>query len=149
VTIPERLISYLEVRDQARADAVAATLDHLSPRERGLVHDAAVMGYVQGMGATYPPPDSTIIACVVDACLSMPEHYPTITGPAPEHRVQWGIRLYIDGTAVDDQWRDCRAACEQAVRYHAARRAENPAWLGSATLIRRVITTGPTEGVIP
>ncbi|WP_433855141.1 hypothetical protein [Streptomyces kronopolitis] len=46
--VPAFLVDYLDKRDAHRADAVNAVLASLTDRERTLVHDAAVMGYVQG-----------------------------------------------------------------------------------------------------
>lgn len=82
-TIPEPLLAYLAQREAARANAVTAFLDSLTDRERGLVHDAAVMGYVQGLmrdRAEGCPKDSRVMALVVDACLALPDLYPTISG---------------------------------------------------------------------
>lgn len=57
-------------------------------RERALMKDAAVMGYVQG---TYHrrdvdvfPKDSWIIATVIEACLGCPDLYRTISGYVEE-----------------------------------------------------------------
>lgn len=77
------LLGYLAQRDAHRAEAAAAIWTDLTDRERGLIHDAAVMGYVQGM--RHPtgeriPKDSRITYIVVDACRAFPDLYPTITG---------------------------------------------------------------------
>ncbi|MFD7868007.1 hypothetical protein [Streptomyces sp. NPDC059783] len=77
--LPPEYIAYLAARDAQRADAVTAVLGELTPRERHLVHDAAVMGYVRGR--MHPkgepmPKDSVIVAEVIDACLALPDLYP-------------------------------------------------------------------------
>ncbi|MFE5871623.1 hypothetical protein ACFQ6V_23665 [Streptomyces roseifaciens] len=79
--LPEELASYLVQRDAERADAVRTFLASLTNRERGLVHDAAVMGYAQGLMRNRSegcPKDSQVIALVVDACFAFPNLYPTV-----------------------------------------------------------------------
>jgi hypothetical protein len=76
--LPEQLVSYLADREQQRAKAVEDFLAKLTPRERALVHDAAVMGYVQGLMRTRDegiPKDSQVIALVVDACFAFEDQY--------------------------------------------------------------------------
>jgi len=84
-TLPESLISYLAARDAQRANRVADFLASLTDRERGLVHDAAVMGYVQGLMRDREegcPKDSQVMSLVVDACFAFPDLYPTVSaGP--------------------------------------------------------------------
>lgn len=86
LTAADRLIRYFEIREQHRADEIAGVLAGLPDRERALVREAAVMGFVRGAmfaggGRKTPeiPRDSRIVAEVVGACLSMPETYPTLT----------------------------------------------------------------------
>lgn len=80
----ELLAGYLDTRAQQRAEAVRARLERLSHRERALVREAAVMGYVHG--ATFGPhrdkipPDSAILAEVVEACIAHSDLYPSISG---------------------------------------------------------------------
>ena len=85
--LPEFLITYMQQRDAERADAVAAFLASLTDRERGLFHDAAVMGYVQGLMRDRSegcPKDSQVMALVVDACFAFPDLYPTVNAePSP------------------------------------------------------------------
>lgn len=85
--IPGFLLDYLAGRDAARAQGAADQFATLTDRERGLVHDAAVMGYVQGM--RHPqgeriPKDHQVVALVVQECLAFAELYPTLTGYVPE-----------------------------------------------------------------
>jgi hypothetical protein len=79
--IPDFLTGYLQQRDAARAEDAAAFFATLTDRERALVKDAAVMGYVQGTrhpkGEKHPK-DSWVTALVVQECLSMPDLYPAI-----------------------------------------------------------------------
>lgn len=84
------LLRYFTAREQQRADRVQSRLDALTPRERWLVHEAAVMGYVQGSmageiaadrsGRAQIPPDSQIVASVILGCDSMSDRYPLLTG---------------------------------------------------------------------
>jgi hypothetical protein len=80
----------MEQRRAERADAVNAVLGALTPKERHLIHDAAVMGYVRGLlhGKHTPndgvPKDSLIVAEVIDACLAMPDLYPGLNAVAED-----------------------------------------------------------------
>lgn len=78
------LIHYLEQRAADRAGAVNAVLAQLTDRERALVKDAAVMGYVQGRrhpeGEPHPR-DGHVLVGVIDACLAHPDLYPAINPP--------------------------------------------------------------------
>jgi hypothetical protein len=79
--LPEFLISYMERQRASRADAVNAVLASLTDRERALIRDAAVMGYVRGTmhpkGEPHPK-DSAVLAEVIDACLALPDLYPAV-----------------------------------------------------------------------
>jgi hypothetical protein len=84
--IPGWLVSYMDQRATARTSAVNEVLEGLTDRERGLVHDAAVMGYVRG--SLHPkgeeiPRDAGIVADVAHACLAHADRYPTLTGYVP------------------------------------------------------------------
>lgn len=77
------LIDYLARQDAARVDRAASVFAALTDRERLLVKEAAVMGYVRGSMAPKGekvPKDSAITQEVVMACMSFPDLYPTITG---------------------------------------------------------------------
>lgn len=74
----EQLAVYLAGRDAERQAAVDRVLAKLTPRERHLLHDAAVMGYVEGWfagrGTTADmtarlPADSVITARVITSCI--------------------------------------------------------------------------------
>lgn len=84
--LPAALITYLAARELQRAQDVDATLASLAERERRLVREAAVMGYIQGRrhpeGESHPK-DSAVLAWVVGACLAAPDLYPVIAGVRP------------------------------------------------------------------
>ncbi|MEU1078188.1 hypothetical protein ABZ404_36990 [Streptomyces sp. NPDC005878] len=75
------LLCYLAKREAARVVRVQAFLDSLNPRERALMKEVAVMGYVRGTlhpaGETVPKEDA-ILAQVIDACFAFPDLYPAI-----------------------------------------------------------------------
>lgn len=79
--LPDTYVNYLVQRAAARADAVSAVLGALTERERALVKDAAVMGYVRGTmhpeGEKHPK-DSAVLAEVIDSCLAFPDLYPAV-----------------------------------------------------------------------
>lgn len=82
--IPDELIRYLAVRDAQRDDRVNRALAALTDRERALVREAAVMGYVQGVGAARAkefdiPKDSEIVWRVIAGCQTFDDLYPTIS----------------------------------------------------------------------
>ncbi|MEU1506468.1 hypothetical protein [Kitasatospora sp. NPDC005748] len=79
--LPDGLVAYFAQREAARLDAVADLLFGLTERERLLVKEAAVMGWVQGVrhhDLKYPG-DRQALITVVDACITFPDLYPTIT----------------------------------------------------------------------
>lgn len=85
--IPEALANYMIKRDQQRADQITAVWAEFTEREQGLIKDAAVMGYVQGMlqvraGGDWPG-DWVAVPTVIGACLAHADLYPTITGWTP------------------------------------------------------------------
>lgn len=83
--LPASLIAYLANRDAAHAQAVTDLLARLTPRERALIRDAAVMGYVRGRMRPRDeqhPKDGAVLAEVVDACLALPDLYPAINAVA-------------------------------------------------------------------
>lgn len=70
---PDWLPGYLASRDQERAERRNAALAALTERERRLVREFAVMGFVQGrMGSRDAPfpKDSAILAWTIDGLLS-------------------------------------------------------------------------------
>ncbi|MFE6868348.1 hypothetical protein ACFVFS_17500 [Kitasatospora sp. NPDC057692] len=85
VDLPDALAAYYAQRETARLDAVAELLARLTERERLLVREAAVMGWVQGMRHhdTEYPGDRQALITVVDACIAFSDLYPTITRYEP------------------------------------------------------------------
>jgi hypothetical protein len=75
---------YFDRRAKDRAEAVERLAAGFTERELRLIREAAVMGYVLGgMGGGHHgkiPPDGQIASEVMDACMSHPDLYPTITG---------------------------------------------------------------------
>lgn len=87
VNLPPDVVEYLAIRDRQRAEAVQRTLDALTPREQRLIREVAAMAYVHGSRAAQAgerniPPDAAIVSVVVDACLGMPDLYPTLNRAA-------------------------------------------------------------------
>ena len=81
--LPEWLVDYVFKRDQQRADEVNSVLSALTDRERRLVREAAVMGYVQGRrhpASEEHPKDGTVLAHVVAGCLANADLYPVLSG---------------------------------------------------------------------
>lgn len=91
--LPPGLLDYFEARERDHLHRVEMVLQGMNPRERKLVREAAVMGYVRGemqgrisaggggiraAGRDYPG-DRAVLIDVIGACLSMADLYPTIT----------------------------------------------------------------------
>ncbi|WP_330236128.1 hypothetical protein [Streptomyces sp. NBC_00566] len=88
-SLPAALLQYLEQRDATRAAQVADFLTSLTDRERALVRDFAVMGYVQGrmhpQGEEHPK-DSAVLAVVTGACLHHRDLYPAVNAISEAQR---------------------------------------------------------------
>lgn len=95
--INDDLLRYFGNRQRQREDRRAALLALLTERERGLVREAAVMGFVQGLmhasalHTTKVPADSVILDRTVDGFLSSPESYRTVTGYEQEPDDEEGV----------------------------------------------------------
>lgn len=76
----EWVARYLAKRDLVHAEQIQQTLGEMTERERRLVCEVAVMGYVQGVHAQQReiPPDSHVVTLVVGSCLAMSDLYPVI-----------------------------------------------------------------------
>lgn len=75
------LDEYFAKRQAARAKRVRDFIDSLNPRERALVQDVAVMGYVRGSMHPHDeeiPLNAAILADVINACFAYPDLYPAI-----------------------------------------------------------------------
>lgn len=94
--VPAWLVAYWEQRSREREEAIDARLAELTPRERSLVRDAAVMGYVQGRmderaHAEFPK-DTPITRAVVYAALREDENYAVLRGAAHQYTEPGDIR---------------------------------------------------------
>lgn len=82
------LVRYLTERDQYHAERVEAALAALTERERRLVREAAVMGFVRGSqfdrhGDDPFPKDPDIVTEVIDSCLTFPDRFPVLSRHTP------------------------------------------------------------------
>lgn len=109
--LPDYLVDYLTKRSEQRAAAVDNFLAGLTDYERGLIHDAAVMGYVRGSMHSHGeeiPKGKAIIADVVNACFAHSDLYPFVNLEFDEHRtiVEYNAQTQQpDGTWVDSSGR--------------------------------------------
>jgi hypothetical protein len=89
---------YMAIRQQQRADSVNAAMNTLTPFERRIVREAAVMGYVQGAMAGRSratldkpqdgdiPSDADMLFEVVSACIHMSDLYPYLAAASTGKR---------------------------------------------------------------
>lgn len=141
--LPDYLITYLEQRHHARAEAVEAFLDSLTDRERALVRDAAVMGYVRGR--MHPqdekhPKDGAVLAEVIDACLAFPDLYPAVNADFEEHNAT--VEYLVQCQQPDGSWSQCSSTItdpERVAQQLAAHRRARPEF--SFRIARRTTTT--------
>lgn len=86
---PPELVAYFESRARQREEDIDARLTELTPRERSLVRDAAVMGYVLGRlderAEAEFPRDTPIVRAVVYAALREDENYKVLRGVAHQY----------------------------------------------------------------
>ena len=85
--LPEALLTLFANREAERHQRAAERFATFTERERVLMKEAAVMGYVQG--SMHPkgdliPKDSWILARVIESCLGCPDLYRTISGDTEE-----------------------------------------------------------------
>jgi dihydrodipicolinate synthase/N-acetylneuraminate lyase len=84
--LPDGFVEYFAARQRQRAERIQRVYGRMTKREQQLFREAAVMGYVRGaMGTGVPsnqrppiPPDSEIVAEVIDACLAFEDLYRTV-----------------------------------------------------------------------
>ncbi|KPI31425.1 hypothetical protein OV320_2641 [Actinobacteria bacterium OV320] len=79
--VTAELADYFTKREAARTARIRDFLNNLTARERALVQDIAVMGYVRG--SMHPkneeiPLNKAILADVVNACFAFPDLYPAV-----------------------------------------------------------------------
>jgi hypothetical protein len=124
------MLAYFAEREQQRAAAVDTFLASLTDYERGLVHDAAVMGYVQGLmrdRSEGVPKDSQVMALVVDACLAMPDKYPTVSAEFEERSAT--VEYFVQCQQPDGSWSQCSSkspAADFIVQQREAHRRARP-----------------------
>ncbi len=114
-SIPEILVDYLEKRQADRADRVRTLLASLTPWEQLLVHDAAVMGYVQGMRHPTGEPigkDRQTIAHVIDACLAFPDLYPAIKSLEDSTERREIVEYFVQCQQPDGTWEQASSTTE-------------------------------------
>jgi hypothetical protein len=151
--LPAALVTYLVNRDAARADAVRTFLNDLTDRERGLIRDTAVMGYVRGR--LHPsdephPKDShvltAVLAEVVDACLAMPDLYPAINaGPDTYQRT---VAYFVQCQQPDETWAQCSSTTTDPSRIVEQLAAQRRARPELEFRIARRTTTSVIETVV-
>ncbi|GGT43499.1 hypothetical protein [Streptomyces purpureus] len=84
-----QLVAYFETRARQREQEIDDRLAELTPRERGLIRDAAVMGYV--LGRRHPedkphPTDTLVMRAVVYAALREDgNYYAVLRGAANQY----------------------------------------------------------------
>ncbi|MFE2850621.1 hypothetical protein ACFXJO_05735 [Streptomyces lavendulae] len=87
--IDTQLAAYFETRAQQREEEIDARLAELTPRERSLVRDAAVMGYVLGRmderAKREFPKDTPIFRGVVLAALRDDENFRVLRGACHQY----------------------------------------------------------------
>jgi hypothetical protein len=76
--LPDALLALFADREAERHQRAADRFATFTERERALMKDAAVMGYVQG--TMHPkgdrcPPDSWILRTVIESCMAHPDLY--------------------------------------------------------------------------
>ncbi|MET9953528.1 hypothetical protein ABZ135_18525 [Streptomyces sp. NPDC006339] len=86
---PPEMVTYFETRARQREQDIDMRLAELTPRERSLVRDAAVMGYVLGRmderAKVEFPKDTPILRGVVYAALREDENYKVLRGVAHQY----------------------------------------------------------------
>lgn len=85
--VPAWMLDHLGEKLTPREAGVARVLSSMTERERALVKEAAVMGFVNGVHfqrdrkkGQRVPDDTDVLLSVIDACLSFADIYPTISG---------------------------------------------------------------------
>jgi hypothetical protein len=146
---PDFLTSYLEQRQDDRANRVRALLAGLSGWEQLLVHDAAVMGYVQGMRHPAGEPigkDRQTIAHVIDACLAFPDLYPAIKSLEASTEQRETVEYFVQCQQPDGTWEQAGGTTQNpalVLQRLAARRRAQPEWqfrIARRTTTVRVVT---------
>ena len=103
--LPEQLLAYFAKREQQRAAAVDEFLASLTEYERGLFHDAAVMGYVRG--SMHPrgediPLNKAIVADIVNSCFAHSDLYPFVNAEFEDRRTT--VEYFVQCQQPDGSW---------------------------------------------
>lgn len=149
--LPASLITYLTTREQQRADRVQTFLDSLTDYERGLFHDAAVMGYVQGLmrdRAEGCPKDSHVMVLVAAECLALPDLYPTVNSDLEERSSS--VEYFVQCQQPDGSWVQCTSNSpdgEYMLRQRDLKRRSMPAFVFrlAQRTTRVTVRAEPTE----
>lgn len=85
--IPESILRYLESQEQGRVETANDAMKQLTDRERHVLREAAVMGWVRGAmsaggGSESIPKDIAILVEVINCCRSNADLYPKIAAAA-------------------------------------------------------------------
>lgn len=128
--LPEQLVAYFAKREQQRTEAVDAFLNGLTEYERGLFHDAAVMGYVRGsmhpQGAEIPL-NKAIVADIVNACFAHGDLYPAVNAEFEEHSST--VEYFVQCQQPDGSWSQCSSnspAADYIAQQRDAHRRKHP-----------------------
>ena len=107
----DALADYLDARQRQRDERVDVMLAAMTPRERRLVREAAVMGFVQGRmssGGTHPQ-DTAVMRHVLAACDHLPDLYPITASLGGPERVGLPTyeQVYQAWHATTEGWGGC------------------------------------------
>ena len=87
---PDWIVDYFADRVREQDSGVDRALNTMTVRERNILLEAAVMGFVRGTLASgrqvQVPSDSTIVTQVILACRANPDLYPVITAATDGRR---------------------------------------------------------------
>ncbi|MFI5649959.1 hypothetical protein ACIA71_01900 [Streptomyces anulatus] len=152
--LPDGLVDYLIARDAQRAEAVTHFLGRLTDRERTLMRDAAVMGYVQGR--RHPdhqehPKDSAVLRLVIDAALAIPDLYPA-TAAVEQQTTTTTLEYFLQTQDTDGTWGESSSYetdPEWIVERLKRRRAQHPQREHRIAWRTTTVTTGPVPRIVP
>ncbi|MET9055273.1 hypothetical protein ABZW50_29410 [Streptomyces bacillaris] len=153
-TLPEGFVAYLIARDAERADAITEFLGRLTDRERTLMRDAAVMGYVQGRRHPHGeehPKDSAVLQLVIDAALDIPDLYPA-TAAVSEQATTTRLEYFLQTRQDDGTWGESSSYetdPEWIVERLKRRRAQHPQHEHRIAWRTTTVTTGPIPRIVP
>lgn len=86
-TLPPEIVAYLQSQEEGRVETANDAMKQLTERERNILREAAVMGWVRGAmaaggGRESIPKDIAILVEVISCCLSNSDLYPKIAAAA-------------------------------------------------------------------